>query len=101
MRNHFYFKKFHDAFLLTNDTGAHIFLSDQEFKWFLSDPTKLPSQTQEILTEHQFLLQNIDQATDCMRLKKTALFHGPSLFIFVVTENCNFNCVYVYNAPNG
>lgn len=94
MRNHFYFKKFHDAFLLTNDTGAHIFLSDQEFKWFLSDPTKLPSQTQEILTEHQFLLQNIDQATDCMRLKKAALFHGPSLFIFVVTENCNFNCVY-------
>ena len=37
MLNHFIFKRFNKGFLITNDFGKYLFLSNEEFQKYLSD----------------------------------------------------------------
>ena len=41
MYNHFNFKKLEDKILITNDSGAHEFLSTEEFNTFITSPDLL------------------------------------------------------------
>ena len=99
MLNHFNFKKVSEKiFLLTNDFGQYIFLSESEFSLLLTQKVQDGSDLQHQLKEKLFLLEPMDlfSADIAQRLReiKQYVFAPTSLHIFVVTNTCNLQCVY-------
>lgn len=99
MLNHFNFRRWSDQdILITNDMGRYDFLSYKEFQDFLKGNLEKTSNLYCRLREKHFLLEDEDLAsedlTHCLRSMKDYIFHGPALHIFVVTNQCNLQCVY-------
>ena len=96
--NYFNFKENKDNYLLTNDLGKYIFIDKDEFKKLISRQ-ELSESIKEELLEKGFIydvdeeLFSIDLATKLRKIK-AHLFTPTVLHIFVVTKNCNFNCIY-------
>lgn len=99
MLNHFNFKEFGHQILLTNDVGAHAFISKEDFKKLLEETLPADSEIYKEL-ENKYFVYNCDQEVfltkilPASRFSKRYLFSATQLFIFVVTVKCNFNCVY-------
>ena len=96
--NYFNFKKNNNNYLLTNDIGEYAFMENEEFKK-LVNKGKLKEETQKELLEKGFIYEtNKELFTENMYLKlrnqKEYLLAATTLHIFVVSKNCNFNCVY-------
>jgi His-Xaa-Ser system radical SAM maturase HxsB len=93
----FNFKKLGDKYLLTNDVGAYVFLSDSEFSKYLEGSLKefFPEKYEELkakgFTRNYLDFEGLIQKYSA---KKQFLNYGPSLHIVVVTLRCDQKCVY-------
>ena len=99
MINYFNFKKFDDDYLLTNDLGRYMFVSTSELKALLTGTVNPNSDFGKKAIEEMFWYQGSSQAFSehtipYMRESKNYLFSATSLHIFVVTNECNGECLY-------
>jgi len=90
------FRRFGDKYLLTNDWGRFVFVSDEDFQALLSDKLTSSTDLSEELTKKGFLLNRNakTQWADVYQSRKEHLFKGPLLHIFVVTLRCDHQCIY-------
>ncbi|OGS11260.1 MAG: His-Xaa-Ser system radical SAM maturase HxsB [Elusimicrobia bacterium RIFOXYA2_FULL_58_8] len=84
------------GYLVTGDTGNFDFLTDREFKDFLSGCVKPGSAVHARLRDAGFLGGGADVTALAAkwRRKNSFLFGGPSLHIVVLTRRCNHACSY-------
>ncbi len=94
----FRFKKFKNKYLLTNDVGDYLFLTEKEFKKFLTNNLKKDKEPYLSLKKKNFVKDelNLTKLIEKFRSKNDFLFNGPSLHIIVVTLRCNHRCVYCH-----
>lgn len=94
----FRFKKLKNRYLLTNDIGRFIFLTEKEFRNFLAGNLTKKTVPLVELVEKGFV-------RDCLSfndlIKKYAkrnvgLRFGPTLHIIILTLRCNHKCVYCH-----
>ena len=92
------FKKLADKYLLTNDLGDYIFLSEKKFNEFLFKGGKAKLRNLKELKTKGFLKSKLDEDKIAERFgsKNEFLKTGPSLHIIVVTLRCNHKCVYCH-----
>lgn len=98
MLNFFNFKRFGNDYLLTNDTGKHMFVSDNVFNSIV-EHKNIPDETLEKLKDNFFVYDehsNIftERIKWAIRDSKNYLFASTSLHIFVLTNICNMSCAY-------
>lgn len=100
---HFRFKELNGKFLLTNDVGEHVFLTEDEFKNFTEGKLDKKGKTYKELAKKSFVKGKIDieKVSDKYAKKNHFLFSGPSLHIFVVTLRCNNKCIYCHASAQG
>lgn len=96
--NYFNFKEKNNNYLITNDIGKYCFISKQQFERLIKRE-ELDSEKMQELIEKGFIY-NINeeifasrQARE-LRKAKEYLLVPTTLHIFVVSKNCNFNCIY-------
>jgi len=99
MLYYFNFKEFNSNYLLTNDFGNYCFLSKNEFKELINNQDVENTDKSKELEEKGFIYncsreEFIIKYTDYIRSMKQYIFHPTSLHIFVVTTDCNGDCVY-------
>lgn len=97
--NYFNFKRLGDEFLLTNDFGDQLFLSDTDFKKLLSKEIQPGSELERTLLTARMIYASSDLEFSVrnhhdLREIKGFMAQATSLHIFVVTTACNLNCVY-------
>lgn len=94
----FRFKKMKNKYLLTNDVGDFLFLTEKEFNDFLSDELEKDKEPYLSLKKNNFVKKdiNLTKLIDKYRSKNEFLFGGPSLHIVVITLRCNHRCVYCH-----
>lgn len=96
--NYFNFKENDDNYLITNDVGKYMFLDKNTFR-DLTSRIDLDDGIRQELLDKGFIYDGdkeifaINLATK-LRRAKGHLFAPTVLHIFVVTKNCNFNCIY-------
>ena len=96
--NYFNFKEKENNYLITNDIGKYAFLSKEDFKDLLQRK-KLKQELKIELLQKGFIYEGsgeifaTNQAVQLRRTKEYLLV-PTTLHIFVVSKNCNFNCVY-------
>ncbi len=99
MLGFFYYSKFQDKYLLTNDAGRFAFLSEVEFgrliNLSLSEDTPIYQELEEkgfvySCSKEEYIRDHIHLIRDNNRY----LFSGTNLFIIAVTNACNNRCVY-------
>ena len=97
----FRFKEFKDKYLITNDVGEYAFLTKEEFKKYLEGNLKKNSKKYQELKEKGLIKSEMDifEIVEKYRQLNSFLFYGPSLHIVVVTQRCNFNCIYCQAVP--
>lgn len=98
-KNFFNFRKIDDTCLITNDAGKFCFLSDKDFRKFINDTLESDSAGARELIEKGFLYDDSDidfseKNAGCILCNKGYVASATSLHIFVVTTECNMNCVY-------
>ena len=93
----FRFKKLNGKFLLTNDTGAYVFLNPREFDNFSSDKIEklhpdrhLELQSKGFVKAHL----NLEELAKKYCSKHGFLGAGTNLHIIVVTLRCDHGCIY-------
>lgn len=100
MINYFNFKKFNNGdYLITNDFGKYLFVPFGVVKKLVNGDENIDEPFYSLLKEHFFIVGESRQAylekcTPYMRDAKSHLFQATGLFIFVLTNSCNLNCVY-------
>ena len=95
---YFNFKKINDKYLLTNDFGFHTFLSKNDFNKLINNKP-LPKHTMIDLEQNKFIYFESDEEfvrfnKDKIKEFKNYLDSSTVLHIFVVSKNCNYNCIY-------
>lgn len=98
-KNFFNYKKIGQSYLLTNDLGRYLFLSQNEFYRFLRDQLTPQEDITQKLKEEFFLYDGseyefVEKAGETFRQYRRNLFQGAALHIFVLTKQCNQQCVY-------
>lgn len=96
--NYFNFKERKDNYLITNDMGKYAFLSKEDFNK-LVQKQELDTNIKQELIDKGFIYEKNEEifASDMamkVRKHKEYLLVPTSLHIFVVSKNCNFNCIY-------
>jgi His-Xaa-Ser system radical SAM maturase HxsB len=86
-------------YLITNDIGSFIFLSENDFKKFLDNKLDPKSKIYQELRAGEFIKGRKSSKNEKMvgiyRMRNASIFQpGPSLHIIVVTLKCNLRCVY-------
>lgn len=99
MIGHFYYAPFRNEILLTNDAGRYAFLSQDEFRLFISKDDMLDDELRDNLEEDGFCYFDSDEGyirrnKDLIRDANSYLLSSTSLFILAVTNACNYRCVY-------
>ena len=97
-KNYFNFKKWKNQYLLTNDLGNFVFLSQRHFHAFIQNK-KLPTKVKQQLENAQFLYEETNDEFVKLHAEKLQEYKGylaeqTVLHIFVVSKNCNYSCVY-------
>ena len=98
-KNYFNYKQVKDKYLLTNDIGRYVFLTKDQFYRFLMDKLELEEEITAALKENYFLYDTsdydfVEEAGSAFRDYRRNLFQGAALHIFVLTKQCNQQCVY-------
>ncbi len=92
----FRYKPVGGKYLVTNDLGAHLFLSGKEFEKFVEGTLPSKSPVYALLRERGYIKDRLD--FDALirkwRMRNGFLWHGPSLHIMVLTLRCDHSCVY-------
>ena len=98
----FRFTRLDGKYLLTMDTGRWIFLEDNEFKKFLEGNVKKNTLLYQQLVNSGFIktkkIEISQYASQYLKLN-SSISQGPSLFIFVLTLQCNHRCLYCQVTP--
>ena len=94
----FYFRKFGGCYLITNDFGNHLFMSDGDFRKYVKGDIKEDHPLHWRLLESGFVRDSMDfeRLVEQYRVKNIFLNQGPSLHIIVVTLRCDHRCVYCH-----
>ena len=94
----FRFRKIGNKYLLTNDWGGFIFLTDKEFEDYLEDKIDKSSEIYGSLLKNNFIKEEMDlsDAVEKYSTRKNYVFYGPALHIVVTTLRCNHRCVYCH-----
>lgn len=98
MLNYFNFKKFEDQYLLTNDLGRSVFVSEDTFKALLSGDA-IEESVKQMLIDNYFVYDEhstvfAERVKQQLRASKNYLFSSTALHIFVLTNVCNMSCIY-------
>lgn len=100
--SNFRFAKLNKKYLLTNDVGRWVFLEKNEFERFLVGDLKRNTLLYDRLRKEGFLKNKKTEisvyAEKYLRLI-SSLAQGPSLFVFVLTLQCNHRCLYCQATP--
>jgi His-Xaa-Ser system radical SAM maturase HxsB len=96
--NYFNFKEKQGNYLITNDIGKFVFLSKQNFK-NLIQKKELDNELKVELIKKGFIYDSNEELfamNQAMQLRNTKeyMLTATTLHIFVVSKNCNFNCIY-------
>ena len=96
--NYFNFKEKENNYLITNDIGEYVFLSKQDFRNLIKKK-ELDKELKTELIQKGFIYEGSEEilaTNQAMRLRRTKeyLLVPTTLHIFVVSKNCNFNCIY-------
>lgn len=95
----FRFKRFASGkVLLTNDSGAWVFVTSDEFEQFVAGTLPEDSESWRRLAERNFIRAkfNVEAEADAYRRRYRYLTQGPILHILVTTLQCNHTCVYCH-----
>ena len=95
---YFNFKKLNKKYLLTNEFGFFTFISERNFKKIVNNEP-LPSKVFKELENYKFIYtcdsrEFINCNYDKLKQYKGYLDELTVLHIFVVSKNCNYNCIY-------
>jgi His-Xaa-Ser system radical SAM maturase HxsB len=84
--------------LVTNDSGAWVFLTDEEFAQFVDGTLPDSSDTYRRLSDRNFIRKTFNAEAEAhnYRTRFQYLLQGPILHIMVVTLRCNHTCVYCH-----
>ena len=98
-KNFFNYGEMRQKVLLTNDLGRYVFLSKEEFYRFLRDQLDPQEEITQRLMDEFFLYDGseyefVERAGEAFRMYRRNLFQGAALHIFVLTKQCNQQCVY-------
>ena len=98
-KNFFNYREMGQKVLLTNDLGRYVFLSKEEFYRFLRDQLDPHEEITQRLMDEFFLYDGseyefVERAGEAFRMYRRNLFQGAALHIFVLTKQCNQQCVY-------
>jgi uncharacterized protein len=90
-------------YLLTNDVGEYVMLSEKNFKGFLEGRLPENDPVFEVLKTQGLIRDKINTADIVLKYQKKNLFlwQGPSLHIIVVTLRCNQKCIYCQTSSRG
>ena len=96
--NYFNFKEKEEDYLITNDMGRYLFVSKEDFNKIIKKE-ELQDDLKQELIDRGFIYEINDEifATNMamkLRKQKEYLLVPTTLHIFVVSKNCNFNCIY-------
>lgn len=99
MINYFNFRKFKDDYLISNDFGHHMFLSEYELGSLIMDKVTSENDKYSEFIDKGFVYNCnkevfVDSFQNKMKDSKNYLFSSTSLHIFVVTNLCNVRCLY-------
>lgn len=99
MLNYFNFRKNRDSYLITNDFGYYCILSEVQFEELIKNHIVTDKKKAIELEEKGFIYNSSREEfllryTEKVRSMKQYLFYPTSLHIFVVTTDCNGDCVY-------
>jgi len=99
----FRFGKLNKKYLLTNETGEHLFLKPELFKKFLEGKISKKTKIYKELLDKGLIKSesNIPSLISKYREKNLFLFKAPSLHIIVVTLRCNHKCIYCQASSRG
>ncbi|MCB8818325.1 His-Xaa-Ser system radical SAM maturase HxsB [Desulfosporosinus shakirovi] len=96
---YFNFKKFNEHYLITNDIGSYIFLTNVEFAKLVDGSWEEDAELSLTLKEKEFAFSNnrdlfVLSNSEKLKKRKGHLFCSTQLHIFVLTLRCNQNCIY-------
>lgn len=99
MLNYFNFKKNENGYLITNDLGYYCILSDVQFNKLVKEHNINDNEKASELEEKGFIYhcsreEFLFRYTWKLRNMKQYLLCPTSLHIFVVTTDCNGDCIY-------
>lgn len=104
VRSDFNFSRFNEqSYLITNYAGRYAFLEEPSFKAYCNGTPD--EQTKDALIEGLFYSEDdqevfIRRYSEAIRSYRDYLFTGTGLHIFVLTSQCNLNCVYCQASTN-
>lgn len=99
----FNLRRIGERWLVANDLGDHLFVSDAELTKLCEADTQPGDGLHERLVAGNFLAAHIDIKAQAARWrkKKQYLFYGPTLHAFVLTHRCNYGCQYCHSSIVG
>ena len=105
MLNYFNFNKIGNDYLITNDFGRYLFLSEKEFiktikEEYQDDPDLSDKLQSEGFAYFDTPMNFSYRSRYDLQNSKSYLFKATQLHIFVVTTACNHQCIYC-QAQNG
>ncbi len=105
MRNYFRFSRVDDQYLITNEFGRYAFLPADVFEDLKHNRIHSGHPFYDELSDSFFLFDDdpelfFQRVEGYSRSSRRYLFAGTSLFIFVLTNQCNMSCRYCQaNSP--
>jgi uncharacterized protein len=99
----FRFEKTDGRYLMTNEIGRFVFLSEKDFKNFIHGKTGKKTELYQELKNLGFLKeqQGSENFIKKCSSRNSFLFHGPSLHIVIPTLRCNHKCIYCQASSRG
>ena len=91
----YYFEHINDKYLISNLSRDYIFLSQEDFERLYNE--NISGDLEQKLYENHFIIYNekeLDNIIEKYRYMHAGLFKGTFLHIFVLTLDCNLNCLY-------
>jgi len=98
----FRFKKFGRDYLLTNEVGDYVFLTQENFNKYLQGKLDKKSSQYKELSQKNFIGDKLDinrYVKNYYQKHCYLLAQGPSLHIIVTTLRCNHRCIYCQASP--
>ena len=99
MINYFNFQEWNAGYLITNDAGYYAFLTKDEFQDFILEKMNKTCSKYYELVQKYFIVDRHPFVTasnlaDIIRNHRSYLQLSTSLFMFVMTNECNMHCRY-------
>ena len=105
MINYFNFKKLNNEYLITNDSGSFMFISNEELSKLVLDRISCEDERYDEFVKKGFIYNsrpeiNVEANCHSVADSKDYIFLSTSLHIFVLTNQCNMSCVYCQAQSN-